>query len=87
MATATTRTARGFKVLCPMCSDPDATVRIDLNDLRSIECGSCGESFSAADAAAKAAEQLERWRSVQRWVEMAGAAMAEAEAPCRELGY
>jgi len=80
MATATaTKTAKGFKVLCPMCGDADATVRIDLNNLSQIECNSCGETFSAREAARNAAENARRWEAVARWVEMAGEAMADAE--------
>jgi hypothetical protein len=77
MASATTRTARGFAVICPECGDPEATVRINLNDLKECECSSCGAEFSARDAAEKAAANARRWAAVCRWVELAGEAMTE----------
>ena len=78
MATAT-KTAKGFKVQCPKCGDPDAVVRMNLNDLREIECTSCGETYSAREAAETAAESARRWAAVARWVDMAADAMEETD--------
>lgn len=69
---ATTRAMKGFMVLCPECGDQEATVRLDLNDLKACSCSSCDAEFSPAEAVAKVAEQLARWQAVARWVEMAG---------------
>lgn len=71
MATAT-RTTKGFAVTCPCCGDPEATVKIDLNDLAACECSGCGEEFSPAEAVARLSKELERWEKVARWAEMAG---------------
>lgn len=76
MATAA-RKATGFKVLCPECGDAEATVRIDLNDLKAVVCSSCDAEFSPAAAVAKAAEQLARWQAVARWIDLAGECAAE----------
>jgi transposase-like protein len=75
MAT-TTKTVKGFKVTCPKCGDPEATIRLDLNNLQEVECSSCSETFSAREAARLAAEQARRWEAVARWIEMAGEAVA-----------
>ncbi len=75
MATAT-KTVKGFRVTCPKCGDPEATIRLNLNDLSQIECNSCDESFSARQAAKEAAENARRWEAVARWIEMAGEAVA-----------
>lgn len=74
MASAT-RTAKGFDLCCPMCGDAEATVKMDLNNLKSCECNACGEEFSPADAVAKLTEQLNRWQAVARWIDMAADAM------------
>jgi transposase-like protein len=86
MATATQpRTIKGFKVVCPFCGDPDATVSIDLNDLASCTCNSCSEDFSPKQAVAKLADQLKRWRAVERLGELAAVALA-GEDPAEDLG-
>jgi transposase-like protein len=79
MATGT-KTAKGFKVTCPLCGDTEATVRIDLNNLANCVCSSCDDEFTPETARAKAAAELARWEAVCRWVAMAGEAMAEASA-------
>lgn len=76
MATAS-KTIKGFKVLCPECGDQEATVRLDLNDLKACTCSSCDAEFSPAEAVSKAAEQLRRWTAVAKWIEMAGECLAE----------
>lgn len=77
--TTTTKTAKGFKVICPFCGDKEAAVTIDLSDLKTITCSACEEEFSARDAVEKATEQLKQWQAVARWVEMAGEAMGVSE--------
>ena len=77
MSTAT-RTVKGFKVLCPKCGDPEATIRMDLNNLSEVECSSCSETFSAREAARLMTAAARRWEAVARWVEMAGEAVAAA---------
>lgn len=76
MATAT-KAIKGFKIVCPECGDQEATVRLDLNDVRSLTCSSCDAEFTPADAVAKVADQLRRWQAVAKWVEMAGECLAE----------
>jgi|HubBroStandDraft_3_1064219.scaffolds.fasta_scaffold106299_2 hypothetical protein len=76
MATGT-KTIKGFKVVCPFCGDQEATVRIDLNDLKACTCTSCDEEFSPAAALAKVTEQAKRWAAVVKWVEMAGECLAD----------
>lgn len=71
MATAS-KTARGFKVVCPHCHDQDATVTLDLNDLAECRCSGCDETFSPRQARDLAAAELARWEAVCRWVELAG---------------
>jgi Zn ribbon nucleic-acid-binding protein len=66
-----TKTAKGFGVLCVKCGDPDAVVSLNLNNLQEVECRSCGETYSAREAAESAAESARRWLAVARWVEMA----------------
>jgi hypothetical protein len=78
MASAS-KTVKGFAVRCPFCGDSEATVKIDLNDLGACVCSSCDEEFSPGDAAREATKQLRQWEAVVRWVEMAGAALAECE--------
>lgn len=78
MATAT-KIIKGFKLTCPFCGDADATVRMDLNDLKACTCSGCDEEFSPQQARDKAAEMLKRWDAVCRWVDMAAEAMADGE--------
>jgi hypothetical protein len=59
-------------VLCPFCCDEEATVRIDLNDLKACVCTSCDAEFCPAEAIAKVADQLKRWEAVARWADAAG---------------
>jgi hypothetical protein len=58
-----------FRVTCPFCGDSDATVRLNLNDLRQLECSSCDEAFTAAEAVARAQEALEAWWRVAQWIQ------------------
>lgn len=76
MATAT-KAIKGFKVVCPMCGDDEATIHIDLNELALCSCDSCGEKFTPAVAVARFTNQLRRWQAVARWIEMAGEALAD----------
>lgn len=77
MATATqtsTKTGLNLKLHCPECGHMDGTMTIDLNseaDERLIECGECGESFTAAHAAEVLLEQARRWEKVARWLDQA----------------
>jgi Zn ribbon nucleic-acid-binding protein len=70
------KTVKGFKVLCPKCGDPEATIRLDLNNLQEVECSSCSETFSARQAVKDAAENARRWEAVARWIDMSGEALA-----------
>lgn len=76
MATAT-KVSKGFKVTCPHCHDTDATINLDLNDVRSLTCSSCDETFSPQQARDLAAAELARWDAVCRWVELATELAAE----------
>jgi Zn ribbon nucleic-acid-binding protein len=64
-----------FRVICPRCNDTDATVTLDLNDLGAVECSSCGETYSADEAARETAEAARTWAAVARWVELAATAI------------
>lgn len=70
MATAT-KASKGFKVICPHCHDTDATVSLDLADVRKLSCSSCDETFSPEEARDLVAAELARWDAVCRWVELA----------------
>lgn len=67
MATAT---KTGFGVSCPHCRDEDATISLDLNDVRTARCNGCDEEFSPQQARDMAAAELARWEAVCRWVEL-----------------
>lgn len=69
MATVTKKT--GLGVTCPKCHSEDDTLLLDLNDLSEIRCDGCSEHFSAEEARALVAAELERWSKVVRLVEMA----------------
>lgn len=69
MAATSTKTA--FAVICPFCLNSDETVHLDLNDLTSLTCSGCSESFTAQAARDKAAECLAQWERVVRWLELA----------------
>jgi hypothetical protein len=75
MATAS-KTMTGFGVICPECTNPDGTVRLNLNDLSECSCSECDWEGSPAEAVEMMAERLEAWRAVVRWVELAPAAVA-----------
>src|SRR5262249_48541078 len=64
---------------CPACLSPDATVRLDLNDLQACECSDCGEALSPREAADRLADQVRRWEAVARWVEAAGQVMEASD--------
>ena len=69
--------ATRFGVTCPYCSDEDAIVRIEINDLDIVTCSSCEAEFSPAEAVAHLAGRMAEWSAVARWVGMAGAAMGD----------
>jgi uncharacterized protein (DUF983 family) len=71
MATATTTTARGFKLICPHCHEQEGTIWMDLADLGNCQCNSCSQDFSTADAIGMLTAELDRWREVARWIETA----------------
>jgi transposase-like protein len=78
MATRT-KTA-SFDICCPKCWSTDSRhLSINLNDLDDIVCGDCDSSFTAEEAVALLAEQLEKWKKVQRWVAAGRAILSEAE--------
>jgi transcription elongation factor Elf1 len=79
MATTTTKTLRTFKLSCPLCGEAES-LKLDLSNLASVECGSCGESMSPESARKLVAEQLRRWNGLIAWINLAGEVMAEAEA-------
>lgn len=74
---STTRASKGFQVTCPFCGDADATITLELNDLRNCACSSCSAEFSPQAARDKAAAAMARWEAVVRWVEMAAELAAE----------
>lgn len=68
---AATKTKLGFALTCPFCGDSEQTVKLDLNDLRKLECTGCGEEFTAEAAWAKAVKMAEQWNAVVEWIEKA----------------
>jgi transcription elongation factor Elf1 len=77
MATAT-KALKSFRLNCPLCGATESpSISLDLNDLTSVTCGECSETFTPAEAVARAAEQLARWEAVVRFVKMAGECLAE----------
>jgi transcription elongation factor Elf1 len=68
--------ATGFAICCPFCRDSDATVTIGLDKLI-CQCGNCDEYFSPEQARDKAAEMLNEWERVVRWVEVGRTMAAE----------
>jgi predicted nucleic acid-binding Zn ribbon protein len=75
MAT-TTKATKTFKLSCPECGSAEG-LSIDLNDLTSVSCGECSETFSPAEARVKVAEQLRRWEALIAWIGLAGECLAE----------
>ena len=64
-----TKTKSGFEVTCPYCHE--TPLSIDLNDLLTITCGGCDDTFSPHQARDLAAAELARWERVVAWVELA----------------
>ena len=61
---------RGFGHLpCPLCGEQECVMRLDLDDLEHLTCGSCEESFTLDDVRAWVA----RWSRVLDWVDAAPA--------------
>ena len=63
----------GFDVRCPGCGcgADDATLTIDLNNLKTITCTNCEWEGTTAEAAAWVAKQAAAWAAIARWVESA----------------
>jgi Zn ribbon nucleic-acid-binding protein len=70
MATAT-KTKRGFSVSCPFCSDVDAVLFVNLDEINVIRCPSCDEEFSPQTARARVTEQLATWDALIAWLDAA----------------
>lgn len=71
MATATaTKIAKSLKACCPFCLASEI-ITIDLNDMSTINCGECDETFTARQAAAKMAEIAAKWLKIADWVDAA----------------
>lgn len=64
------RKTTGFNVTCPHCDDHGG-LALNLNDLDSVTCDSCGEVFSPRGAADMLSERLAKWRAVVAWVALA----------------
>jgi transposase-like protein len=73
MASATGKFT-GFGVVCPYCSDDEATVTLNLNDLAECHCEGCSETFTPEMARDLAAAELARWEEVVRWIALAAPA-------------
>jgi hypothetical protein len=79
--TATPRTLKSFKVVCPMCLATDAAITLDLNDLTAISCGECSETFTAETAVKAMTENLRRWQAVANLIALAGDCLAATTTP------
>jgi transcription elongation factor Elf1 len=73
---AAAKRAPGFTLACPACGEASATITLDLTDLATCHCESCGDDFAVSTAVAKFTERLEVWRAVARWIDMAGECLA-----------
>jgi len=62
----TTRTT-GMNVRCLLCGSDEGTRRLDLDDLRTINCSACDESFSTDDLRA----HIEQARRLLAWIDAA----------------
>ena len=62
---------RGFKLACPACGDAEATITLDLTDLATCHCESCGDSFAVTTAVKLLTERLAQWLAVERWIDLA----------------
>jgi hypothetical protein len=67
----------GFGVVCPECSNPDGTVRMNLNDLSGCTCSECDWGGSPAEAIELIQVRLAAWQHVARWVELAPTVVVE----------
>ena len=72
------RTVKGFTVVCPNCLNPDGdgAVLIELANLSACRCTGCDAEFTPREAAARFAERAAQWAAVERWIAMAGDALA-----------
>lgn len=56
---------KGFGYLrCPLCAE-EAVIRLDLDDLEHLTCGSCDESFTLDDVR----DMIARWQRVLNWID------------------
>src|SRR5262245_36023478 len=62
----TVRPTRGFSLRCPLCG-ADATQALDLDDLETLHCAECEDTYSLADVCAIMAA----WQQLIVWVEAA----------------
>lgn len=53
---------------CPFCGVREPVLKIDLNELRTVECETCGETFTVKQAVKLAAEALARWEAMAEWL-------------------
>jgi hypothetical protein len=79
MATANTRNVKSFGVRCPECGAKEA-VRIDLNDLAgALSCSECDTEMTVDAAVKAAADNLQRWQAVAKWIRLAGECLATTQ--------
>lgn len=67
MATVTKAT-KGFKAQCPLCGEPD-TMRVNLEDVSKLSCGSCDNDVTADDIR----EVMAGWQRLLKWLDTAPA--------------
>lgn len=72
--------ARGFKLQCPVCGEPEAEITLNLQDVSSRNCAACGNDFAVTTAVKLIGDRLAAWKQVERWVALAGDVKAAAEA-------
>jgi hypothetical protein len=61
---------KGFALHCPQCGEK-AAMNLDLSDLSTVTCESCGDSFAVSTAIKMLAERLAQWQRVAQWIDLA----------------
>jgi transcription elongation factor Elf1 len=61
---------RGFKLHCPVCGE-QTTITLDLSDLATCSCESCGDSFAVGTAIKLFSERVAQWERLAQWIDLA----------------
>jgi hypothetical protein len=66
MATSTT----SVTMTCPRCGCAEAGIVVNTNDLTTVECYECNETFTPAEAAEELRAAAAKWERFAKWLEM-----------------